>query len=180
MSILHSIRPNRVYSISHWSRKVMGHSGKSSILIISGKNWLPRKKLLTMIKENNYFRRSIISPMLQSFHQIYLEECLRDIQKDFSEAQTPINNLIIEHAKDLIHNIPFTITKPEISAFPSGKIVFEWYLGPNHQFAISVGEGTSVAYSGLLGNARFYGWKQLSLVGDLLEKVRVQYGLNAI
>jgi hypothetical protein len=116
-------------------------------------------------------------------NQFILLASLRGILLDCSrsgwdgEKAVPITGSVIGNAIKVINTIPFTVGIPDISPQPNGKIAFEWYLAPYHQLIISVGPTSDVAYSALLGSQRIMGWKQLSLISDLIEEMRAKYGL---
>jgi hypothetical protein len=116
-------------------------------------------------------------------NQIILLSALRELVTDCAvqgwdgENAAPIAGRVVENAKWVINSLPFTVGIPDISPQSSGKIAFEWYRAPFHQLIISVGSTSAVAYSALRGNERILGWKQLTLIGDLIEKMRAEYDL---
>lgn len=116
-------------------------------------------------------------------NQIILLAALKSILQDCSipgwdgESAMPISARAVEHAKLVINSLPFTVGIPDIIPQSNGKLAFEWYRGPFHQLIISVGPTSNVAYSALLGSKHIMGWKQLSLIGDLIEEMRANYDL---
>ena len=116
-------------------------------------------------------------------NQIILLSALREMISECSvqgwdgENAVPIARAVVRNAIRVINSLPFTVGIPDIIPQSNGKIAFEWYRAPFHQLIISVGPTSNVAYSALLGNDRIMGWKQLSLIGELIEKMRTEYKL---
>ena len=116
-------------------------------------------------------------------NQIILLSALREMVSDCAapgwdgEKAVPIAVPVVRNAIRVINSLPFTVGIPDIIPQSNGKIAFEWYRAPFHQLIISVGPTSNVAYSALLGNDRIMGWRQLSLIGELIEKMRTEYKL---
>lgn len=116
-------------------------------------------------------------------NQIILLLSLREIVSDCAapgwdgEHAAPITGRVVENAIRVINTLPFTVGIPNISPQSNGKIAFEWYRAPYHQLIISVGPTSDVAFSAILGGKRILGWKQLSLISDLIEEMRSKYDL---
>lgn len=70
----------------------------------------------------------------------------------------PVTAETREAASALLAKLPGGIPEPEIGADPDGEIAFEWELGPELVFSVSVRGGDKrLSYAGLYGRSKVHG-----------------------
>ena len=67
------------------------------------------------------------------------------------EGASPVSLQTVREAAKFLAALPLSVRTPEIVPEPSGAIGFEWRLGPNAIFVVSVHGLQTLTYAGLFG-----------------------------
>jgi hypothetical protein len=59
-----------------------------------------------------------------------------------------VSAAVLSYAEEFLDLLPDDIPAPEIAAVSEGEIEFEWYVGPDDNFCVSVGDGGRLSYAG--------------------------------
>jgi len=104
-------------------------------------------------------------------------QSIRDLNSVFEEAAepgwdgyggSPVSSVTLARALVLLESLPSFFPKPNISAFPSGEIAFQWQLGPQRMLVIAVNEAGRLTYAALTGHGDLHGTRYLA--GDTLPR----------
>lgn len=73
----------------------------------------------------------------------------------------PVSLAACVRALRFVFLLPTTLPTPDVSADPSGRLLFEWRAGPGRAFVVSVGPSDVIHYAGLFGRSKVHGTEEL-------------------
>ena len=92
-------------------------------------------------------------------HQLAIEASAAETQLPGWDGYggLPISTKAVEDALAFARLLPEAFPEPEIGPSPRGAVTFDWFVAPDRNLGVSIGPGTVITWSGLLGTEGLHG-----------------------
>ena len=134
---------------------------------------LIRQHLIDVL--SSFYESSYIRGVHELAHEA-LREARADAMLDNWDGYgaRAVTEQTFRNAFHFLRSLPSTAPSPEVSPEPDGEIAFEWYAGHGKALSISIGEGDTITFAGMIGRRTFHGTEPL--IDELPETILQELG----